>query len=90
MVDEVVSQLHYPLCPNKKVMNKNIDEIIDTFGKSSKFSFSELALIFVILVTLKMTMTHLVGLTFGMRCIPFHLQRYLVLFHVKPLQSILE
>ncbi len=32
-VNEVVSQLHYPLCPNKKVTNKSIDEIIDIFWK---------------------------------------------------------
>ncbi len=32
-MDEVVSCLHYPPCPNKKVVNKSIDEIIDIFWK---------------------------------------------------------
>ncbi len=35
-MDEVVSWLHYPLCPNKKVVNKSIDEIIDIFWKEFK------------------------------------------------------
>ncbi len=33
MVNEVVSRLHYPPCPNKKVVNK---EIIDIFWKEFK------------------------------------------------------
>ncbi len=36
MADEVVSQMHYPPCPNKKVVNKSIDEIIDIFWKEFK------------------------------------------------------
>ena len=36
MVDEVVSRLHYPPCPNKKVVNKTIDEILDIFWKEFK------------------------------------------------------
>ncbi len=36
LIDEVVSQLHYPPCPNKKVMSKSIDEIIDIFWKEFK------------------------------------------------------
>ncbi len=33
MVKKVVSQLHYPPCPNKKVVNKSINEIIAIFWK---------------------------------------------------------
>ncbi len=36
MVDEVVSQLHYPPCPNKKVVKKTTDEIIDIFWREFK------------------------------------------------------
>ncbi len=33
LVDEVVSWLHYLPCPNKKMVNKSIDEIINVFWK---------------------------------------------------------
>ncbi len=36
MVDEVVSRLHYQPCPNKKVVNKTIDQILDIFLKELK------------------------------------------------------
>ncbi len=35
-MDEVVAKLHYPPCPNKKVVNKTVDEIIDIFWKEFK------------------------------------------------------
>ncbi len=35
LVYEFVSQLHYPPCPNKNVVNKSIGKNIDIFGKSS-------------------------------------------------------
>ncbi len=38
LVDEVVSWLHYPPCPNKKVVNICIDEIIDIFWNEFKHS----------------------------------------------------
>ena len=31
LIDEVISHLHHPPCPNKKVARKSIDEIIDFF-----------------------------------------------------------
>ena len=36
MIDEVVSRLHYRPCPNKKVVNESIDEIIYIFWKEFK------------------------------------------------------
>ena len=36
LIDEVVSCLHHPPCPNKKVASKSIDEIIDIFWKEFK------------------------------------------------------
>lgn len=40
MVDEVVSRLHSPPNPNKKVEKKSVDEIIDIFWKEFKhFTF---------------------------------------------------
>ncbi len=36
MIDEVVSQLHYLPCPNKKLVNKSINETIDIFWKEFK------------------------------------------------------
>ena len=36
LIDEVVSNLHHPPCPNKKVASKSIDEIIDIFWKEFK------------------------------------------------------
>ncbi len=35
-IDEVISRLHHPPCPNKKVASKSIDEIIDIFWKEFK------------------------------------------------------
>ncbi len=31
LIDDIVLQLHYPPCSNKKVASKSIDEIIDIF-----------------------------------------------------------
>ncbi len=89
MANEVVSWLHCLPCPNKKVVSKPIDEIIDIFGKSSNISFTALELIGIIQVALKMMMPSLAVLTFDMRCILSHSLRYLVLLHVKLPQSIL-
>ncbi len=50
--------------------NKSINEIIDIFGKSPSISLSELDLTVSVQAALKMIMPSLVGLTFGMRCIP--------------------
>ncbi len=36
IVDEMVSWLHYPPFPNKKVVNKSVDDNIDTFWKEFK------------------------------------------------------
>ncbi len=36
LIDEVISRLHHPPCPNKKVASKSIDEIIDIFWKEFK------------------------------------------------------
>ncbi len=72
LVDDVDSWLHYPPCPNKKVVNKRIDIIIYFFGKSSNISLRELDFTFLVKVALKMMMPSLVGRTFGMRCTPFY------------------
>ncbi len=34
MIDKVVVHLHEPLCPNKKVLNNIVDEILDIFGRN--------------------------------------------------------
>ncbi len=89
LIDEVISRLHHPPCPNKKVASKSIDEIIDIFWKefkhftykTSSYSFNQ--------VGLKMMMPSLANLTFGMKCIPSHSLKFLVLLHVKLRQSVL-
>ncbi len=55
LVDEMVSQLHYPPFPNKKVVNKSVDDNIDTFWKEFKH-FTELAHTAIVPVPLKMMM----------------------------------
>ncbi len=75
MVDEVVSQLHFPPCPNKKVVNKSINEIIDIFGKNLNILLTELALSVINQVGLKVMMPSLVDLTYCMRCTLFCLLR---------------
>ncbi len=89
LIDEVISHLHHPPCPNKKVTNKSINEIIDIFGKNSSTLLTELALTAIGQVALKMMMPSLVDLTFGMKCIPSHSLKFLVLLHVELPQSVL-
>ena len=89
LIDEVVSQLHYPPCPNKKVASKSIDEIIDIFGKNSNTLLTELDLTAIDQVALKMMMPSLADLTFGMKCIPSHSLKFLVLLYVKLRLSVL-
>ena len=89
MVDEVVSRLHYPPCPNKKVVNKSIDEIIDIFGKNLNILLTKLVLTVINQVGLKMMMPSLMDHTSGMRCTLFHLLRSLGFLHAKLRQNIL-
>ncbi len=86
LMDEVVVKLHYPPCPNKKAVNKTVDEIIDIFGKNSNISLTELALTVIIQVVLIMLMLSLVDITCGMRCTPF-LLLILILSHAALLPS---
>ncbi len=50
LVDEVISWLHYPLCPNKKWWTKVLMKLLILFGKSSNISLTELDLTIIVQV----------------------------------------